>query len=78
MRKLSVDEWIVNLEGMYENVRSCVWVCKGLSDEFEVSLRALCSVHCSLLSCLMLCHRRLEGSSGLGTELLCLPLQGKG
>ena len=21
---------------MYENVRSCVWVCKGLSDEFEV------------------------------------------
>ena len=36
MRKLSVDEWIVKLEGMYENVRSCVWVCKGLSDEFDV------------------------------------------
>ena len=36
MRKLSVDEWIVKLEGMYENVRSFVWVCKGLSDEFEV------------------------------------------
>ena len=36
MRKLSVDEWIVKLEGMYENVRSCVLVCKGLSDEFEV------------------------------------------
>ena len=36
MRKLSVDEWIVKLEGMYKNVRSCVWVCKGLSDEFEV------------------------------------------
>ena len=36
MRKLGVDEWIVKLEGMYENVRSCVWVCKGLSDELEV------------------------------------------
>ena len=36
MRKLSVDEWIVKFEGMYENVRSCVWVCKGLRDEFEV------------------------------------------
>ena len=37
MRKLSIiDEWIVKLEGMYENVRSCVWVCKGFSDEFEV------------------------------------------
>ena len=36
MRKLSVDEWIVKLEGIYENVRSCVWVCKGLSYEFEV------------------------------------------
>ena len=36
MRKLSVDQWIVKLEGMYENVRSCVWVGKGLSDEFEV------------------------------------------
>ena len=22
---------------MYENVRSCAWVCKGLSDEFEVT-----------------------------------------
>ena len=41
MRKLSVDEWIVKLEGMYENVWSCVWVCKGLSDEFEVK----CGVH---------------------------------
>ena len=36
MRKLSVDEWIVKLEVIYENVRSSVWVCKGLSDEFEV------------------------------------------
>ena len=36
MRKLSVGEWIVKLEGMYKNVRSCVRVCKGLSDEFEV------------------------------------------
>ena len=36
MTKLSVDEWIVKLEGMYENVQSCVWVCKGLVDEFEV------------------------------------------
>ena len=36
IRKLSVDEWIVKIEGIYENVQSCVWVCKGLSDEFEV------------------------------------------
>ena len=36
MRKLSVNEWIEKREGMYENVRSCVWVCKGLRDEFEV------------------------------------------
>ena len=36
MRKLSVEEWIVKLAGIYENVRSCVRVCKGLSDEFEV------------------------------------------
>ena len=36
MRKLRVDEWIVKLEGMYKHVRSCVWVCQGLSDEFEV------------------------------------------
>ena len=36
MRKLSVDEWIVKLEGVYENVRSCVMVYKGLSDEFEL------------------------------------------
>ena len=26
----------MKLVGMYENVRSCVRVCKGLSDEFEV------------------------------------------
>ena len=26
----------MKLTGMYENVRSCVRVCKGLSDEFEV------------------------------------------
>ena len=38
MRKLSVDEWIVKLEGMYESAWSCVWVCKRLSDEFEVKL----------------------------------------
>ena len=36
MRKLGVDKWIVKFEGMYQNVRNCVWVCKGLSDEFEV------------------------------------------
>ena len=29
-------EWIVKLTGMYENVRSCVRICKGLSYEFEV------------------------------------------
>ena len=26
----------MKLAGMYENVRSCVRVCKGLSDKFEV------------------------------------------
>ena len=26
----------MKLAGMYENVRSCFRVCKGLSDEFEV------------------------------------------
>ena len=26
----------MKLAGMYENVRSCVRVCKGLRDEFEV------------------------------------------
>ena len=26
----------MKLAGLYENVRSCVRVCKGLSDEFEV------------------------------------------
>ena len=31
----------MKLAGMYENVRSCVRVCKGLSDEFEVKF----SVH---------------------------------
>ena len=36
MRKLGVEEWILKLAGMYENVWSCVRVCKGLSDEFEV------------------------------------------
>ena len=36
MRKLGVEEWIVKLSGIYENVRSCVRVCKCLSDEFEV------------------------------------------
>ena len=50
MRKLSVDDWIVKLEGMYKNVRSFVWVCKGLSDESEVKF----GVHqCSVLSPLL-------------------------
>ena len=26
----------MKLAGMYKNVRSCDWVFKGLSDEFEV------------------------------------------
>ena len=35
MRKLGVEEWIVKLvQGMYENLRSCVRVGEGLSDEF--------------------------------------------
>ena len=35
----SVDEWIVQLvQGMYFNVRSCVRVGEGYSDEFEVKV----------------------------------------
>ena len=36
MGKLGVEEWNLKLAGMYKNVQSCVRVCKGLSDEFEV------------------------------------------
>ena len=33
MRKLGVEEWIVKLvQGMYENVQSCVRVGEGLSE----------------------------------------------
>ena len=36
MRKLVLQEWIVNLvQGMYENVQRCVRVGEALSDEFE-------------------------------------------
>ena len=57
MRKIGVEEWIVNLvREMNENVQSCIRVGGGLSDEIEVNIRALCSVHCSSSSCLMLCH----------------------
>ena len=55
---------------MYENIRRCVWVGEGLSDEFEAKV----GVHQGSVlspSRLMLCHSRCEGSS-------CLPLQGNG
>ena len=29
---------LFTVQGMYENLRSCVRVCKGLSDEFEVKV----------------------------------------
>ena len=51
------------VQGMYENVRSCIQVGEGLSDQFEVKAvytRALCSVCCSLSLCLRLCHRSFE------------------
>ena len=36
LRKLGVEEWIVRLvQGMYENVRSYVFVGEGYSEEFE-------------------------------------------
>ena len=39
MRELYVEEWIVKLvQGIYENVQSCVRVGDGLSDEFEVKV----------------------------------------
>ena len=41
----------MKLAGMYENVRSCVRVCKGLSDEFEMKI----SVHQGSVLSLMLC-----------------------
>ena len=39
MRKLGVEEWIVELvQGMYENVQSHFRVGEGLSGEFEVKV----------------------------------------
>ena len=39
LRKLGVDEWIVQLvQGMYSNARSCVRVGEGYSEEFEVKV----------------------------------------
>ena len=39
LRKLGVEEWIVRLvQGMYANVRSCVHVGEGYSEEFEVKV----------------------------------------
>ena len=39
LRKLGVKEWIVQLvQGMYANVRSCVRVGEGYSEEFEVKV----------------------------------------
>ena len=39
MRKLGVEEWIVELvQGMCENVQSRVPVGEGLSEEFEVKV----------------------------------------
>ena len=48
------------VQGMYENVRRCVRVGEGLSDEFEgkVGVHQGCSVHSSSMSCLMLCHSK--------------------
>ena len=37
LRKIGVEEWIVQLvQGVYANVRSCVRVGEGYSEEFEV------------------------------------------
>ena len=39
LRKLGVEEWIVQLvQGMYANVRRCVHVGKGYSEEFEMKV----------------------------------------
>ena len=39
LRKLGVDEWIVQLvQGMYSNARSRVRVGEGYSEEFEVKV----------------------------------------
>ena len=56
LRKLGVDEWIVRLiQGMYSNARSCVRVCEGYSEEFEVTVGAhQGSVLSPLLSIIML------------------------
>ena len=54
MRKLGVEEKIVKLvQGMFENVWSCVRVGEGLSEEFKVKIGP---VHCSSSSYSGLCH----------------------
>ena len=64
----------MKLAGLYKNVRSCVRVCKGLSDEFDVKF----GVHQGSVLSPLLFTIVLEGSSRLGIELHCLPLQEKG
>ena len=71
----------MKLAGMYKNVRSCVRVCKGLSDEFKVKF----SVHQgSVLSPLLFIivldalSREIRRFQLTWNELLCLPLQIKG
>ena len=60
LRKLGVEEWIVrHVQGMYANVRRCVRVGEGYSEEFEVKI----SVHQGLVLSLLLFTIVLEALS---------------
>ena len=68
------------LAGMYENVRSCDRVCKGLSNEFEVKFGVpQGSVLSPLLFIIVLdaLSREIRRSQ-LTCLSVCLSLQGKG
>ena len=72
-----MEEWIVRLvQGMYANVRSCVCVGEGYSEEFEVKLvftKDQYSAHCSSSLCLKPYHESSTlGSPGKTSVLMTL------
>ena len=70
LRKLGMVEWIVRLvQGMYVNVRSCVHVGEGYSEEFEVKVGVhQCSVLSPLLFVIVLEALSCEFCSGVPGE----------
>ena len=73
LRELSVEEWIVRLvQGMYAEVRSCVRVGMGYSEEFEVKVSVhQGSVLSPLLLIIVLEALSRDLRSGLPWEDLC-------